>query len=193
MSIFGGMSHPTSRLLVGHNTVDVWLTGADIRVSLQNSISLDQLDRPPRRRPHAHPLAGAFQSRRRRHQEPIDHDLLRCPGAASSRRVGPAPHLRTPVRTPRERGPGRAGEGAGLGTPAGGFPARRLALAAQQPGPARSTAVGRIPRIAQRGRDPTLARPGLAGQGPAAGRSSRRSTSTSLRADRRTIFAPCST
>jgi len=30
-------------LLVGHNTVDVWLSGADIRVSLQNSISLDQL------------------------------------------------------------------------------------------------------------------------------------------------------
>lgn len=43
MSIFGGMSHPSSRLLVGHNTVDVWLSGADIRTSLQNSISLDQL------------------------------------------------------------------------------------------------------------------------------------------------------
>jgi hypothetical protein len=43
LSIFGGMSHPSSRLLVGHNTVDVWLTGADIRVSLDNSISLDQL------------------------------------------------------------------------------------------------------------------------------------------------------
>lgn len=43
MSIFGRMSHPSSRLLVGHNTVDVWLTGADIRVSLQNSISMDQL------------------------------------------------------------------------------------------------------------------------------------------------------
>ncbi len=43
MSIFGGMSHPASRLLVGHNTVDVWLSGADIRVSLENSISLDQL------------------------------------------------------------------------------------------------------------------------------------------------------
>jgi hypothetical protein len=43
MSVFGGMSHPASRLLVGHNTVDVWLSGADIRVNLQNSISLDQL------------------------------------------------------------------------------------------------------------------------------------------------------
>src|SRR4051812_43714597 len=43
MSILGGLSHPTSRLLVGHNTVDVWLTGADIRVDLQNSISIDQL------------------------------------------------------------------------------------------------------------------------------------------------------
>lgn len=42
MTIFGGLSHPTSRLLVGHNTVDVWLTGADIRVNLQNSISIDQ-------------------------------------------------------------------------------------------------------------------------------------------------------
>src|SRR4051812_42795551 len=43
MSIFGGMSHPTSRQLVGHNTVDVWLTGADIRVDLANSISIDQV------------------------------------------------------------------------------------------------------------------------------------------------------
>jgi hypothetical protein len=43
MTIFGGLSHPSSRLLVGHNTVDVWLTGADIRVDLQNSISMDQL------------------------------------------------------------------------------------------------------------------------------------------------------
>jgi hypothetical protein len=43
MTIFGGLSHPTSRLLVGHNTGDVWLSGADIRVELQNSISMDQL------------------------------------------------------------------------------------------------------------------------------------------------------
>jgi len=41
-TIFGGLSHPTSRQLVGHNTVDVWLTGADIRVNLENSISIDQ-------------------------------------------------------------------------------------------------------------------------------------------------------
>ena len=43
MTIFGGLSHPTSRQLVGHNTVDVWLTGADIRVNLENSISIDQV------------------------------------------------------------------------------------------------------------------------------------------------------
>jgi hypothetical protein len=43
LTIFGGLSHPTSRSLVGHNTVDVWLTGADIRVDLRNSISIDQL------------------------------------------------------------------------------------------------------------------------------------------------------
>lgn len=43
MTILGGMSHATSRHLVGHNTADVWLTGADIRVNLDNSISMDQL------------------------------------------------------------------------------------------------------------------------------------------------------
>jgi hypothetical protein len=43
MTIVGGMSHATSRQLVGHNTVDVWLTGADIRVNLENSISIDQV------------------------------------------------------------------------------------------------------------------------------------------------------
>lgn len=42
LTIFGGMSHATSRQLVAHNTVDVWLTGADIRVNLENSISIDQ-------------------------------------------------------------------------------------------------------------------------------------------------------
>jgi hypothetical protein len=43
MTILGGLSHPTSRQLVGHNTADVWLSGADIRVDLANSISMDQL------------------------------------------------------------------------------------------------------------------------------------------------------
>lgn len=43
LSIFGGLSHATSRQLVGHNTGDVWLTGADIRENLTNSISIDQL------------------------------------------------------------------------------------------------------------------------------------------------------
>src|SRR5436190_13040026 len=43
LTIFGGLSHPTSRQLVAHNTVDVWLSGADIRVNLGNSISLDQV------------------------------------------------------------------------------------------------------------------------------------------------------
>ena len=43
MTILGGLSHATSRKLVGHNTGDVWLSGADIRLNLDNSISLDQL------------------------------------------------------------------------------------------------------------------------------------------------------
>jgi hypothetical protein len=43
LTIFGGLSHPTSRQLVGHNTADIWLSGADIRENLNNSISIDQL------------------------------------------------------------------------------------------------------------------------------------------------------
>lgn len=43
LTILGGLSHPASRQLVGHNTVDVWLTGADIRESLNNSASIDQV------------------------------------------------------------------------------------------------------------------------------------------------------
>lgn len=43
VSVFSGLSHPTSREIVGHNTGDIWLTGADIRTSLENSVSLDQV------------------------------------------------------------------------------------------------------------------------------------------------------
>jgi hypothetical protein len=43
LTIFGGLSHPTSRQLVGHNTGDIWLSGADIRENLNNFISMDQL------------------------------------------------------------------------------------------------------------------------------------------------------
>ncbi|MFT7642129.1 MAG: hypothetical protein ACI9G1_003886 [Pirellulaceae bacterium] len=43
LTILGGLSHATSRKLVGHNTGDIWLSGADIRLNLNNSISLDQL------------------------------------------------------------------------------------------------------------------------------------------------------
>ena len=43
LTILGGLSHATSRQLVGHNTVDVWLTGADIRENLNNSASIDQV------------------------------------------------------------------------------------------------------------------------------------------------------
>jgi hypothetical protein len=41
-TILGNLSHPSSRQLVGHNTGDVWLSGADIRQNLNNSISIDQ-------------------------------------------------------------------------------------------------------------------------------------------------------
>ena len=43
MTIIGGLSHPTSRDIVGHSTADVWLTGGDLRGGrYQNRISLDQ-------------------------------------------------------------------------------------------------------------------------------------------------------
>lgn len=43
VSVFSGLSHPTAREIVGHNTGDIWLTGADVRASLENSVSLDQV------------------------------------------------------------------------------------------------------------------------------------------------------
>jgi hypothetical protein len=43
ITILGGLSHPTSREMVGHATGDLWLTGADVRQNVNNSISLDQM------------------------------------------------------------------------------------------------------------------------------------------------------
>ena len=43
ITILGDLSHPSSREMVGHATGDLWLTGADVRYSLTNSISLDQM------------------------------------------------------------------------------------------------------------------------------------------------------
>ncbi|UZR97421.1 DUF1552 domain-containing protein [Chondrinema litorale] len=44
LSIFGGLSHPKSRNLLGHLAGDTWLTGGDLRGNeYQNSISLDQV------------------------------------------------------------------------------------------------------------------------------------------------------
>ena len=41
LSILGGLSHPLGRLLVGHATADIWLTGGDVRGSdYRNTISL---------------------------------------------------------------------------------------------------------------------------------------------------------
>jgi hypothetical protein len=41
-TILGGLSHPSSREVVGHSLADVWLTGANITAG-GNSVSLDQL------------------------------------------------------------------------------------------------------------------------------------------------------
>ena len=128
MSIFGGMSHPSSRLLVGHNTVDVWLTGADIRVSLQNSISLDQLIA---RHASAHTRIpslvlsshGGVGTKSRSTTISFDAQGRQVP-----RRCGPAPPLRERLfEPPRTADRATREKAAQPGTPAGGFPARRLA------------------------------------------------------------------
>jgi len=43
ISVLGGLSHPYSRKLLGHIAGDTWLTGGDLRVTYQNSISVDQV------------------------------------------------------------------------------------------------------------------------------------------------------
>ena len=43
MSILGGLSHPNGRSMGGHDTSDIWLTGAQLKGSLlKNSTSIDQ-------------------------------------------------------------------------------------------------------------------------------------------------------
>lgn len=43
VTIFEGLEHFNARGLHGHNAPDIWLTGADIRRSYKNSISVDQV------------------------------------------------------------------------------------------------------------------------------------------------------
>ena len=42
-TIFGGLSHPKSRNLLGHTAGDSWLTGGDVGGEYNNSVSLDQV------------------------------------------------------------------------------------------------------------------------------------------------------
>jgi hypothetical protein len=42
-TIFGGLSHPKSRSLLGHTAGDSWLTGGDVGGEYNNTISLDQV------------------------------------------------------------------------------------------------------------------------------------------------------
>ena len=42
-TIFGGLSHPKSRSLLGHTAGDSWLTGGDVGGEYRNTISLDQV------------------------------------------------------------------------------------------------------------------------------------------------------
>ena len=117
LSIFGGMSHPSSRLLVGHNTVDVWLTGADIRFTLDNTISLDQLIARHSGRPHAHPTPWSFSSHggvgTKSRSTTISFDAQ---GRQVPRRVGPGRLFRTRLFEPPRTatGPLTGEGGAGL-------------------------------------------------------------------------------
>jgi hypothetical protein len=44
LSILGGLSHPKGRSMGGHDTADIWLTGAELKGrQLRNTVSLDQV------------------------------------------------------------------------------------------------------------------------------------------------------
>ena len=44
VTILGGLSHPNGRTMGGHDTADIWLTGAELKGgNLQNSVSIDQI------------------------------------------------------------------------------------------------------------------------------------------------------
>ena len=44
VTILGGLSHPNGRTMGGHDTADIWLTGAELKAgNLQNSVSIDQI------------------------------------------------------------------------------------------------------------------------------------------------------
>ena len=44
VSVLGGLSHPNGRKMGGHDTADIWLTGAELKGGdLKNSVSVDQL------------------------------------------------------------------------------------------------------------------------------------------------------
>lgn len=44
LSVLGGLSHPSGRTMGGHDTADIWLTGAELKGrQLRNTVSLDQV------------------------------------------------------------------------------------------------------------------------------------------------------
>ena len=44
LSVLGGLSHPNGRTIGGHDTADIWLTGAMLKgAQMTNTISLDQI------------------------------------------------------------------------------------------------------------------------------------------------------
>ena len=44
LSVLGGLSHPNGRSMGGHDTADIWLTGAQLQGrQLRNTVSLDQI------------------------------------------------------------------------------------------------------------------------------------------------------
>ncbi len=133
------------------------------------------------------PVTAASATRADRPRSPS------MPRAASPRRVGSAPALFERLFGPRERGPRLSGKGVGLRTAPGGFPARGLALAALTTwaGPINGGWTNSSNHSARSIPDFRAPRTGWAR--PCRRSIVARSTSTSLRAGRRTTFAPCST
>ena len=136
-------------------------------------------------------FAGAFESRGHRHQEPIDHDLLRCPGPCHPAESVPRRPLRASLsRKPPPTATWPAGAIAASQPRRVDLPARRLALA-------RRSRPARPPRLDEFLQSLSELETRLAGRrtgsvGLAPGRS-RCDQPRRLPSGRRTTSAPCST
>ena len=99
IAIYGGLSHPKSRALLGHLAGDTWLTAGDLRGGhYRNNISVDQVAAQPPQAVHALSLLHPLDRRRRRLQVARLDALLRRERLADSLGAPPPSDLRALLR-----------------------------------------------------------------------------------------------